>query len=94
MMLGELEYEDIYYPPRDTINLAIINNTIVGDIEDGVKTIYFPFTAHIALLIFVIFVSIILMNLLFGLAVADVQVRLYGIFFITSLKINCKVIKS
>ena len=78
-MLGELEYEDIYLPPRNTINLTIVNNTVIGDIEDGVKATFFPFTAHAALLIFVIFVSIILMNLLFGLAVADVQVSLHKI---------------
>ena len=75
-MLGELEYEDIYYPQKDTINLTIHNNTISGVIEDGFKTQYFPFTAHVVLLTFIIFVSIIVMNLLFGLAVTDVQVKL------------------
>ena len=75
MMLGELEYEDIYYPQKDTINLTIHNNTISGVIEDGFKTQYFPFTAHVVLLTFIIFVSIIVMNLLFGLAVTDVQVK-------------------
>ena len=86
MMLGELEYEDIYLPPRNTINLTIVNNTVIGDIEDGVKATFFPFTAHAALLIFVIFVSIILMNLLFGLAVADVQVSLHKINSILRLR--------
>ena len=75
-MLGELEYEDIYYPQKDTINLTIHNNTISGVIEDGFKIQYFPFTAHVVLLTFIIFVSIIVMNLLFGLAVTDVQVKL------------------
>ena len=75
MMLGELEYEDIYYPERNTINLTITNNTVVGEIQDGVKAQYFPFTAHMVLLTFIIFVSIIVMNLLFGLAVSDVQVN-------------------
>lgn len=76
MMLGELEYEDIYYPEKNTINLTITNNTVIGDIEQGVKEQFFPFTAHVVLLIFIIFVSIIVMNLLFGLAVADVQVSI------------------
>lgn len=74
MMLGELEYEDIYFPQRNTINLTIINNTVIGDIQDDVKAQFFPFTAHAVLLTFVIFVSIVVMNLLFGLAVSDVQV--------------------
>ena len=73
-MLGELEFEDIYYPERDTINLTITNNTVVGHVEDGGKAQFFPFTAHVVLLTFIIFISIIVMNLLFGLAVADVQV--------------------
>ena len=73
-MLGELEYEDLYYPPRNIINLTISDNRVVGEIEDDVKVQYFPFTAHIIVLFFILFVSIIVMNLLFGLAVTDVQV--------------------
>ena len=75
MMLEELEYEDLYYPQRHTINLTITNNTVVGEIGDDVKTQHFPFTAHLIVLIFIIFVSLIVMNLLFGLAVTDVQVN-------------------
>ena len=91
MMLGELEYEDIYYPQKDTINLTIHNNTISGVIEDGFKTQYFPFTAHVVLLTFIIFVSIIVMNLLFGLAVTDVQVKLK---LILHLNKNLIIVKS
>ena len=75
MMLGELEYEDLYYPQTNTINLTIINNTVVGSIDEDVEHQYFPFTAHLIVLLFIIFVSIIVMNLLFGLAVTDVQVN-------------------
>ena len=35
----------------------------------------FPFTGHFMILLFVVLISIILMNLLVGLAVSDIQVR-------------------
>ena len=34
----------------------------------------FPFTGHFMILLFVVLISIILMNLLVGLAVSDIQV--------------------
>ena len=73
-MLGELEYEDLYYPERNIIKANINGTTITGEIVEGVKHQYFPFTAHVIVLLFVVFISIIVMNLLFGLAVTDVQV--------------------
>ena len=36
----------------------------------------FPFTGHFMILLFVVLISIILMNLLVGLAVSDIQVTL------------------
>ena len=36
----------------------------------------FPFTGHFMILLFVVLISIILMNLLVGLAVSDIQVRI------------------
>ena len=75
MMLGELQYEDIYHPEEKTIHLTIRNNTVNGKIEDAVTTQYFPLTAHIVLLTFIIFICFIVINLMFGLAVMDVQVK-------------------
>ena len=40
----------------------------------------FPFTGHFMILLFVVLISIILMNLLVGLAVSDIQVSYRNIF--------------
>jgi Ion transport protein len=57
MMIGELEFEDVFYPNK-------------SDIE---KPVPYPITTHIIFFTFVVLVTIILMNLLVGLAVSDIQ---------------------
>jgi len=74
MMLGEIDYEDLYYPQKqflkgpihDTLNQSI---PILSDTENQT----FPVTAHLLVFLFIFLVSIILMNLLVGLAVSDIQ---------------------
>ena len=78
MMLGELDYNDLYYNQNDFFNASIFNSTNINsnstvEIEQATESQVYPVTAHIILLGFVIFVSIILMNLLVGLAVSDIQ---------------------
>ena len=68
MMLGELEYESIYYPESLAVNLSD------GKIEDNTESQSFKFTAHMMLVFFVVTVSMVIMNLLVGLAVNDIQV--------------------
>ena len=79
MMLGELEYDDLMYSDEQKIVLNQIpnsNNTkITGAIISQVQSQYYPVAAHLLILVFIILFSIIIMNLLFGLAVTDVQVR-------------------
>jgi len=65
MMLGEIDYEDLYYSQSQ----HIINNSI----ETKVEPQLFPVTAQVFLFLFTVLVSIILMNLLVGLAVSDIQ---------------------
>ena len=66
MMLGEIEYEDLYYPQKQSLR----NMTeIVSESEHQA----FPGTAHCLVLLFIFLASIILMNLLVGLAVSDIQ---------------------
>lgn len=57
MMIGELEFEDIFYSSGDGKTSAVL----------------YPITAHLMFFAFVILVTIILMNLLVGLAVSDIQ---------------------
>lgn len=57
MMVGEVDYEDLFYNP---------------DNKDD--PILYPITAHVLHGAFVITVTIVLMNLLVGLAVHDIQV--------------------
>ena len=65
-MLGEVDYEDLYYPNNSTVK----NN---GNINHEPKGQVLPVTAHLLVLLFLFLVSIILMNLLVGLAVSDIQ---------------------
>ncbi len=79
MMTGELEYNDLYYPQREyvTLNVAQAQNSssFNATINDRDIPQFFPFTAHLVLTVFILAVAIVIMNLLFGMAVSDVQVR-------------------
>jgi len=66
MMLGEIEYEDLYYPQKQSVK----NWTEIVSESEGQA---FPGTAHFLVLLFIFLASIILMNLLVGLAVSDIQ---------------------
>lgn len=60
MMAGELEFEDIFYEI---------------DKKSFSKENLYPVTSQLMFFGFVILVTVILMNLLVGLAVSDIQVR-------------------
>ena len=78
MMTGEIEYNDLYYPQKNVIRLVNDTSTggLVGEIDEEPVPQFFPLTAHAVLTVFIIIVAIIIMNLLFGMAVSDVQVSL------------------
>jgi len=59
MMVGEVNYEDLFY----------------GNEENPVDDLLYPITGHILYGAFVIMITIVLMNLLVGLTVSDIQVR-------------------
>ena len=85
MLSGELEYEEMV----ENSEQSIIGN-ITGHVDNSTGTFLghitnvnitsksvplpFPVSDHLFIGIFVFFMSIIMINLLFGLAVSDVQV--------------------
>ena len=50
MMLGELEYDELYYPQQKTILLSLNSTNANGTIEETTISQFFPFTAHILVL--------------------------------------------
>ena len=85
MLSGELEYEEMV----ENSEQSIVGN-ITGHVDNSTGTFLglitnvnitsesvplpFPVSDHLFIGIFVFFMSIIMINLLFGLAVSDVQV--------------------
>ena len=65
MMLGEMNYQDLYYPKKQ-----FLNNT---RIEDNVEDQQFPGTAQLIMILFLVVFSLVIMNLLVGMAVSDIQ---------------------
>ena len=85
MLVGELEYEEIlerrelkHFNGTMSMQSRTNNGSLSGDLEEVYEQTYFPFTTHLMLTAFMFFMSIIVMNLLFGLAVTDVQVRTHN----------------
>ena len=81
MLVGELDYEDMLERNdlknitgkmvRNDNNEFILTNVTI---EEVFEQTYFPITTHLVMTMFMFFMAIIVMNLLFGLAVTDVQV--------------------
>ena len=72
-MTGEIEYESLIYPTSLLIN-GTINETIInGTIEEVPEYNHFPGIAHVIILCFILFISLVMTNLLVALAVNDVK---------------------
>lgn len=63
MMMGEFEYGDMFR-----------NITIIDASNEKTTALRLPITSRIIFILFVILTSIVLMNLMVGLAVSDIQV--------------------
>ena len=88
MLIGELEYDDMVQDSENHIRGSITGTMKAGPggpflyngtldnvtIEEEFVGLPFPVTDHLFIFTFVFFMSIIMINLLFGLAVSDVQV--------------------
>ena len=83
MLIGELEYDDMVENSQSHL-VGNLTGSVSGEnfiaelnnvsIEDVATQLPFPGTDHLFIGIFVFFMTIIMINLLFGLAVSDVQV--------------------
>ena len=67
MMLGEINYQDLYYPKKQFLNITS------GKIEEKVEAQQFPGTAQMIIIAFILVFSLVIMNLLVGLAVSDIN---------------------
>ena len=83
MLIGELEYDDMVENKQSRLvgNMtgSVSGDTFVAElknvsIEGEATQLPFPVTDHLFIFLFVFFMTIIMINLLFGLAVSDVQV--------------------
>ena len=78
MMLGEIDYNEMFYSQDELYDMEIFKyegRTYDGKLKTVLKPQLFPITAQIFITIFIVFVAIVIVNFLFGLAVYDVQVR-------------------
>nr|CAB3267274.1 transient receptor potential cation channel subfamily A member 1 homolog [Phallusia mammillata] len=67
MMIGEFQFEDVFLSEAETIETGAANHTIT------VSTVNYHAVSYILFVIFVVIMSIIIMNLLVGLAVDDIK---------------------
>lgn len=67
MMTGELGFEDLFFPSNETIA-----QTALSDVK-GTSWVLLQITAQISFVLFLLFVTIVLMNLLIGIAVHDIK---------------------
>ena len=86
MMTGEIGYDNLFFPvrgeitPKGHISIPGVDGTIVipdltdADLSTFPKAQYFPITAHLIGLLAIFLVSIVIFNLVLGIAVSDVQV--------------------
>lgn len=71
MMMGEFEYGDLF-SDDDTTNFNI-SATSADVVVNNMSRTRLPVTSRVIFLLFVILASIVLMNLMVGLAVSDIQ---------------------
>ena len=78
MMVGEIEFENIYFSAGQSISMNCNENgtswSCEGEVNDEVGKNPYSATAALMILLFVFTVSMVVMNLLVGLAVSDIQV--------------------
>ena len=67
MMLGEINYADLYFPSD------LVLNVTDGEINEKQAFTNFPFTGHLTIILFILVFCLVIMNLLVGIAVSDIN---------------------
>ena len=86
MMLGEIDYNEMFYSHDELYDMDQFKyqgKLYNGKLKMTLKPALFPFTAQVFVTIFILFVSIVIVNFLFGLAVYDVQVMIRQKYIVT-----------
>ena len=73
MMVGEINYNDLYFPSIQEFRFNLTNNTGTGEISEEPVYQHFPVTAHLTLILFIPVFCLVIANLMVGLAVSDIQ---------------------
>ena len=73
MMLGEINYTDLYYPTDQNLTFTFNGTVGAGEISEVEAFQHFPGTAHFILVVFILVFCLVIMNLLVGLAVSDIR---------------------
>ena len=79
-MIGDVGYNDLYYPFRESLTKVSNHSGYYAIVNTHVKPQYFPITAQLMTSLLLILLSTVMINLLLGLAVADVQVDILNMF--------------
>lgn len=67
MMTGELGFDDLFFPPDEAVA-----QTALSDVK-GASLVLLKISAQLSFVLFLLFVTIVLMNLLIGIAVHDIK---------------------
>ena len=73
MMLGEINYSDLYYPTDQNFTFTFNESGGAGEISEVESFQQFPATAHFILIFFILVFCLVIMNLLVGVAVSDIR---------------------
>ena len=73
MMLGEINYTDLYYPSDQNLTFTFNGTVGAGEISEVEAYQHFPGSAQFIIVIFILVFCLVIMNLLVGLAVSDIR---------------------
>ena len=85
MMIGDIGYNDLYYPSIEKLELLKNGSIVNGDVYIRSSTMeqYYPVTAQFMFAVLLLLLSIVMINVLLGFAVDDVGVCIFTVILNT-----------